>query len=68
MTESLKLGRIDLLRKIFLTETTEPLTARCKKSLAKEEADSVLSEAGEDGQLSRNGICFEWGKSIQVGK
>lgn len=59
-----------MLRKIFLTETTEPLTARCKKSisLAKEEADSVLSEAGEDRQLSRNGICFEWGKSIQVGK
>lgn len=69
MTESLKLGGIGLLRKIFLTETTEPLPARCKKSisLAKEEAGSVLSEVGGDDQLSRNGICFEWGNPFKLG-
>lgn len=55
-----------LLRKIFLTETTEPLTqvqgARRSLALQKREVGSVLSESGEDCQLSRNGICFEWGE------
>lgn len=53
---------MDLLRKIFLTETAEPLTqgqgARRSLALQKREVGSVLSESGEDRQLSRNGICF----------
>lgn len=57
------------LRKIFLPQTREPLTAQCKKglSLGKAGGGSVLSETGEDRQLSRDGMCLELGKSIQVG-